>query len=295
MRIIRIAALASVAAAVAFAHAGEQLRPDDLWTAWEFDAGVVVPLAVSAVLYLRGSTRQSGLPRWQPVCFWSGWLSLVLALVSPLHPLGEVLFAAHMVQHEILMLISAPLLVLSRPLVTFLWAVPFQWRRVFGRWSKAPAVRSSWLWLTAPLTAWLVHALAIWLWHAPLLFQATLTSALVHSAQHVSFFFSALLFWWALFYAHGRRAYGGGVLYIFTTAIHTGILGALLTFAPHLWYPAYANTTEAWGLSPLEDQQIGGLIMWVPASLVYLAAGLALFAAWMRESDVLIERAYRAK
>jgi len=143
--------------------------------------------------------------------------------------------------------------------------------------------------------AWWIHALAIWLWHAPVLFQATVTNDLVHTAQHLSFFLSALLFWWALFYAHGRRAYGSGVLYIFTTAIHTGILGALLTFAPRLWYPVYSKTAEPWGLSPLQDQQIGGLIMWVPASLVYLAAGLALFAAWMKESDALMQGASRAK
>ena len=84
------------------------------------------------------------------------------------------------------------------------------------------------------------------------------------------------------------------MLYLFTTAVHTGILGALLTFAPHLWYPAYGTTMQAWGLSPLEDQQIGGLLMWVPASLVYLIAGLALFAAWMKESDALLERASNA-
>jgi putative membrane protein len=109
----------------------------------------------------------------------------------------------------------------------------------------------------------------------------------VHAAQHASFFLSALLFWWSLLYARGRAGYGLGVLYIFTTAVHTSILGALLTFAPSVWYPAYAPGTRAWGLSPLEDQQIGGLIMWVPAGVVYLAAGLALFAAWLRESAAM--------
>ncbi len=262
--------------------------------AWELDPGVVIPLVVSAVLYAIGSRKHFGLTRLQRACFWAGWFTLSIALISPLHPLGEVLFSAHMVQHEILMIISAPLLVLSRPLVTFLWALPMNWRRALGRWSKTDPIRSSWMFLTAPLAAWWIHAIAIWLWHAPPLFQATLKSDLIHSAQHLSFFLSALLFWWALFYAHGRRAYGSGVLYVFTTAVHTGILGALLTFAPHLWYPAYSTTTQAWGLSPLVDQQIGGLIMWVPASLVYLIAGLALFAAWMKESDVLLERAYNA-
>jgi cytochrome c oxidase assembly factor CtaG len=280
---------------MAAAHPGEPLRPDDLWTAWEFDPGVVVPLVIAALLYAIGSRRHFGLTRVQRLCFWSGWLSLVVALVSPLHPMGEVLFSAHMVQHEILMLIAAPLLIVSRPLVTFLWALPFECRRTVGRWAKAPVLRKPWLWLTAPFAAWTIHALAIWIWHAPPLFQATIDSDLIHTAQHLSFFLSALLFWWSLFYAHGRRAYGSGVLYIFTTAIHTGILGALLTFAPRLWYPIYSGTTQAWGVSPLQDQQLGGLIMWVPASLVYLATGLVLFGAWMKESDTLLERASSAK
>jgi putative membrane protein len=295
MKLRRAVAILCFVPAVALAHAGDALQPHDLWRSWEFDPGVIIPLSISAALYAIGSRRHFGLTRLQKFCFWMGWSSLMGALVSPLHPLGEVLFCAHMVQHEILMLVSAPLLVLSRPLVTFLWALPFEWRRTLGRWSKFVPIRRSWLWLTAPFTAWWIHAVAIWLWHAPALFQATLRSDLVHSAQHLSFLLSALLFWWALFYAHGQRAYGSGVLYIFTTAVHTGILGALLTFAPHLWYPAYGETTQAWGLSPLQDQQIGGLIMWVPASLVYLVAGLALFAAWMKESDALLERASRAK
>lgn len=268
--------------------------PLSLWLDWEFDPGIVAALVISAALYAIGSRRHAGLTRIQRICFWAGWVSLVIALVSPLHPLGEELFSAHMVQHEILMLICAPLLVISRPLVTFLWALPFEWRRTLGRWAKTSAVRAPWLWLTAPLTAWWIHAVAIWTWHAPSPMDATLKSDLVHAAQHLSFLLSALLFWWALFYAHGRRAYGSGVLYIFTTAIHTGILGALLTFAPRPWYAPYAKTTQQWGLTPLQDQQIGGLIMWVPASIVYIVAGLVLFAAWMRESDALLERA-RAK
>jgi putative membrane protein len=122
-----------------------------------------------------------------------------------------------------------------------------------------------------------------------------LKSAPAHSAQHLSFFLSALLFWWALFYAHGRKAYGAGVFYLFTTAIHTSILGALLTFSPRLWYSGYATTTQAWGLTPLQDQQIGGLIMWVPGGVVYLVAGLWLFAAWLKESDVMLERSRSAR
>lgn len=131
----------------------------------------------------------------------------------------------------------------------------------------------------------LSHAAALWFWHIPALFDATLGNEWIHAAQHLSFFLSALLFWWSLFYARGRNAYGKGVLYVFTTGVHTGILGALLTLSSRLWYRAYANSSALWGLTPLEDQQLGGLIMWVPAGLVYLGAGLSLFSVWLRTSD----------
>jgi putative membrane protein len=288
LRVLRVSALRTpllASATLARAHENEPLAPHDLWTAWSFDPGTTIPLALSAILYLRGARASRGITPRQQAFFWTGWTVLALSLVSPLHPLGEVLFSAHMVQHEILMLIAAPLLVLSRPLVAFLWALPFDWRRDLGAWSKSPPVQRTWTALTAPMTAWWVHAIALWAWHAPALFQATIGNDLVHAAQHASFLLSALLFWWALFYANGEKSYGTGVFYIFTTAVHTGILGALLTFARTLWYPAYSETAPLWGMTPIEDQQLGGLIMWVPAGLVYLAAGLGLFALWLRHSD----------
>jgi putative membrane protein len=197
-------------------------------------------------------------------------------------------------QHEVLMLVAAPLLVLGRPLVPFLWALPVPWRRAAGAAAKAPWWQAVWRAITNPLAAWAIHAAALWIWHAPALFQATLESEWMHTLQHLSFFLSALLFWWAL--VHGRSGlmgYGAAVLYVFTTSLHSGALGALLTFATRLWYPAYATSTQAWGLTPIEDQQIGGLIMWIPAGLVYVVAGLALFAGWLRESDRRVERRER--
>ena len=252
---------------------------ESLWREWSFDPGIVVPLVISAVLFALGSDKAA-----KKALFWSGWLILILALLSPLHELGEALFSAHMVQHEVLMLAAAPLLVLSRPLVPMLRGVPMAWRKTLGRWSKTPPIQGFWKTITQPQTAWWIHAAALWIWHYPPLFDATLDNGWIHAAQHLSFFASALLFWWALFFARGRNSYGIGLLYIFTTAVHTGILGALLTLSTRPWYPAYQGTTAAWGLNPLEDQQLGGLIMWVPASLVYLAAGLTLFAGWLKNS-----------
>ena len=278
------AAVLSLLPFIVFAHENQPLAPHDLGGAWSFDAGVVAPLVLAAILYVRGARESRGITPRHQALFWLGWTVLALSLVSPLHPLGEVLFSAHMAQHEILMLVAAPLLVLARPLTAFVWGLPFEWRRGIGAWSKARLVQRTWRAVTTPLAAWWIHAAALWAWHAPSLFQATIDSDAIHAAQHASFLGSALLFWWALFYADGVKSYGVGVFYIFTTALHTGILGALLTFGRTVWYPAYAGTAQLWGITPIEDQQLGGLIMWVPAGLVYLAAGLALFAAWLRHS-----------
>jgi cytochrome c oxidase assembly factor CtaG len=220
------------------------------------------------------------------VYFALGWGTLVLALVSPVHAWGSVLFSAHMTQHELLMLVAAPLLVLGRPVVPFLWALPRPWALALARWSKLGAWETTWRTISNPVVAWIIHAVVLWVWHAPALFEATLENESVHALQHATFLFSALLFWWAVI--HGRRralGFGFAVLYMFTTALHSGLLGALLTFANSVWYASYVERTAAWGLTPLEDQQIGGLIMWIPAGLVYIAAGLALFAGWLHESE----------
>jgi putative membrane protein len=279
------------------AHGSGPLQPHDLWRTWNSDPLVIVPMGLSAWLFLRGLRRLrrgavSGgdLPWWQPAAFVAGWLALFVALISPLDALGEVLFSGHMVQHEVLMLVAAPLLVVASPLVVFLWALPLDWRRRLGGWSQH-TIRRSWRALTDPVAAWLLHAFALWVWHIPALFEATLRSNPVHILQHLSFFGTAVLFWWSIIHGHrGRLAYGMAVMYVFTTAVHNSILGALLTFAPTVWYPAYAETTAAWRLTPLEDQQLGGLIMWVPGGLVYLVAGLALFAAWLAAAERSLRR-----
>jgi putative membrane protein len=136
------------------------------------------------------------------------------------------------------------------------------------------------------LVAWLLEAATLWVWHIPALYQATLTSDWIHAAQHLSFFLTAVLFWSAL-YGVGRSAmsYGAATFYVFGTAAHCSALGALLTFSAVLWYPAYQQTTQAWGLTPLQDQQLGGAIMWVPSGIVFIVIGLSLFAKWLRASD----------
>ncbi len=260
--------------------------PAELWRWWTFSPDVVVPILLATFLYIVGATRlrrrsrrRAALRTRAVVCYAAGTLALIAALVSPIAALGTRLLSAHMLQHVLLMLVAAPLLVLGRPLVAMPWALPRGARRGLGHELARPAVRRSWRVFSNPYLVWVMHAAAIWLWHAPPLYQATLQSSLVHALQHMSFFGTALLFWWSAFeFGQHRSRAGTGVLYLFTTAVHGSVLGALLTFSTTIWYPVYALRAPVWGLTALEDQQLGGLLMWVPAGLIYLIAALATLA-----------------
>jgi putative membrane protein len=220
-----------------------------------------------------------GIGTGQAACFATAWLALALALTSPLDALGGALFSVHMVQHELLMVVAAPLFVMSRPLEAWTWALPAAWRQPLANAGRLRPVAAAWRTITQPLGAWTLHAVALWGWHIPWLFEAALTSAWLHALQHASFLGTALLFWWSVLGRGGRRADAAGLASLFTTMLHTGALGALLTFAAHPWYAPYA--AGSFGLGALEDQQLGGLVMWVPGGLAYMGAGLAIVAAWL--------------
>jgi len=183
-----------------------------LWADWDWEPGVVLPLAIAAVMYVRGLRLLwdehvgRGIRVWEAAAFGAGWTVSVLALVSPLHALSEQLFVAHMVQHELLMVVAAPLLVVGRPLVPMLWSLPSRARRGVGGVTRRQAVRVSWRFVSRPIVAFVLHGTAIWLWHAPALYQDTLHSDAIHALQHLSFFGTALLFWWTIVHAHGARA-----------------------------------------------------------------------------------------
>ena len=248
-------------------------------------------LAIAAVLYGIGMARLQRRTvahrrdrRAQALAFWTGWAVLALALLSPLHHLGASLLAAHMLQHELLMIVAAPLLVLGRPWIVSVWGLPRGWRPVVGRGLRR--ARPFWRFLSRLEIAWLLHAVAILAWHAPGLYQRTMTSDLMHALQHTSFLVTGLLFWWSvLVAAPRRRLHGPAIASLFSTMIYTGGLGALLTLARLPWYPAYGEAAPAWGLTQLEDQQLAGLIMWAPGGITYLLATLWLVLDWLRISD----------
>lgn len=278
-------------AAPAAAHELPGLNPDTLAAAWSAQAWLWALWGLPGLLVLAGIARVwrqagagSGISRLQALAFLGGWLSLGLTLLSPLDALGEVLFWAHMVQHEVMMLVAAPLLVLARPLGALVWGLPARWRPGAAALARGLGLQAAMRALTRPAVAWWVHAVVLWGWHAPFLFSAALRLRWVHELQHTSFLLGALVFWWALLQGRGRGREGVAVFYLFTTLLHTGLLGALLTFSDRAWYAPYEATAPAWGLSAVQDQQLGGLIMWVPGGVAYLAAALALCAAWLRSS-----------
>jgi putative membrane protein len=252
----------------------------------------VATLIVAAWIYWHGLMRlrrATFAPRKlhrEAWCYGAGWVALAVALVSPLHPLEQVLFSVHMTQHEVLMLVAAPLLVLGQPGLVLLWAMERGAAREAARLGRLPMARKAWKRVTQPFVAWLVYAVTLWVWQVPAFFEATLTHAWVHHLQHVSFFLSALLFWHSIFVGQQRAVgCGVGVLYLGTTAIHSGALGALITFATHVWYPHYLPAGVA-GWTPLQDQQLGGLIVWIPAALVYAVAALAMLARCRHRPDL---------
>lgn len=290
-----LAALAATALAEpALAHLGEGHEPRAAWSQWQWDPLVVLPLALAGWGYASGLWRLwsaagvgSGIRIWQAGCFAAGWLSLALALLSPLDALGQTLFSLHMVQHQVVMLVSAPLMVVGAPLAAFLWALPPAWRRPVGRVGRRRWLRPTWRMLRQPLVAWCIYALVLWGWHAPVLFEAALAGYWLHALQHITFLGAALLFWFVAFDPRGGlAAHAAAVLGVFTTAVHSSILGALMTFASSAWYTPYRHIDEALALTPLEDQQLAGLIMWVPGGLIHLLAGLALMAMVIRDAEL---------
>ena len=252
-----------------------------MFAGWKPDLLMAVPLAATLVVYGIGLSRVK-VPRLEVSAFLSGWVVLVAALLSPIATWSEALFSMHMTQHELLMLIAAPLITLGRPLVPMMWALPGRWRRgLKGGAGMTPA----WSYVTSPATVFVLHALALWVWHLPALYQAAVLDDRVHALQHIMFTGTACLFWWGLTRGrYGRLGYGAAVFYVFATAMHSGGLGALITFATAPLYPLYVERAGH-GVDPLVDQQLAGLLMWIPAGIVLTIFGLALLSAWLGESE----------
>ncbi|MFO7562091.1 MAG: cytochrome c oxidase assembly protein [Enhygromyxa sp.] len=261
---------------------------------WSGELPAPLGLACLAGLYGLGLARLwrragigRGVRRWQVGCFVAALATLVASLLSPIATLSEELLWVHMIQHLLLMLVAAPLLMAASPGLVVAWALPRRWR-----------VRLARLWVSArrrapgglawhPVVAWLAFALVLWIWHLPLLYQAALEHPRVHDLQHLAFFGAACLYWRAIFEPIGRARLGPVALvaYVFTTSLHGMLLGVLVALSPRLWYPIYEQTTANWGLAALEDQQLAGFIMWMPACGVYAIIAVGALVVWLHRAQ----------
>nr|BBH94021.1 hypothetical protein KTA_22200 [Thermogemmatispora argillosa] len=253
----------------------------DFWLrAWHFIPSVVVGCVAITVLYLYaiGPLRRQyelgpPVPRSRVVVFLLGVLIIFLALVSPLDELGDdYLFSAHMVQHLLITLVAPPMM---------LWGIP--------GWLLTPLLRNRLLYravkvLTLPVVAFFLFNADIFLWHAPPLYDATLENEGIHVLEHLTFIIFSFLFWWPVLSPLegelGPLSLPGQVLYLFLSGMPMVLLGAGLTFVPPLYAP-YLAAPRIWGISPATDQQLGGLIMWVPANILVIVLMSVLFIRWM--------------
>ena len=276
----------------ALAHSGPPPTPETLWRSWTWEPTILLGLTVTAGLYAAGTwalwSRRGtghGVSPWRVAAFGGGLAALFVALVSPLEALGSALFAGHMAQHLLLTIVAAPLLALGAPNLPLLMALPRPWRREVGRAGRRLA--RVWRLLTRPEVVWGLHAGALWLWHLPVAYETALGSEPVHFLQHASFLGTALLFWWVIVHPLQRKRLHPGlaVLFLFTTALQGTWLALLLTFSEVPWYPAYSPTVAPWDVTPLQDQHLGGVIMWIPMGIVYVLSAVTLFALWLIETE----------
>ena len=272
------------------AHPGQPPAPHDLWSAWNLHPVLLAGLLLAGWAYRRGRTGGPRRPvdTWRARCFTMALVALGLALLSPLDALSNALASAHMVQHLLLLLVAAPLLALSAPSSAILRGSPLAVRRASGRWRRRLGLTHGNLAvLRHPAAVWLLQVGVLWFWHAAAPYDAALDNQFLHLLEHASFLVTAVLFWHVVIGVRGAaRVSGGlGVLLVFAMAMASVFLSVLLTFARTPWYSGYATTTASWGLDPLTDQQLAGVIMWIPAGGIYLAAALVLLVTWIRATE----------
>ncbi len=267
----------------------------NLWHHWAWQdlpwlllIGGVYTLGLHA-LWRRAGTG-SGISLGRATAFAVAWIVLFIAIVSPLDAFSEELFSVHMVQHLLLMLVSAPLFVIGRFQLALAWAFPARWTSaIWKEWKW----KQAWKFLTRPMTACLLHAAAIWIWHLPRLYEASILNEWLHFLEHASFFLSAWLFWQVFanltenVRTGGSANFGLGIFMVFGIMLVSGFLGVLITFSPYVWYPIHVHETALYGLTALEDQQLAGTIMWVPAGVVYVASALGALGRWLFAREAL--------
>ena len=218
-----------------------------------------------------------------------GYAALVIALISPLHSVGERYFSVHMVQHLLLSLVAPPLLLLSSSMPVLLWALPTGDRQTLGRLVGQPGlVRSALKLLTHPMVALALFVGTQWAWHMPVAYDWALENRWAHYFEHISFFVTAILFWWPVIGAPPLPSplnYPARIGYTFLAWLPNSLLGAGISLSRGPLYPFYVNTAQSTRADVGFDQQLAGLIMWVPGDVLFAAILMMLVVAFMQHEE----------
>lgn len=280
--------IVALAPGAVLAHSGPPPAPANLWISWTLDPLLIATILLGGWLYSRGLAKLwshragSVVTAWRAECFAGGLAVIAVALISPVDALSSALFSVHMVQHLLLIAVASPLLVLGAPLTPMLVALPAQWRRGLRRRAHSPRLRGALNRFRAPILAWIIATGTLWLWHVPALYESALRSQPIHALEHALLLISACVFWFAVLPDTRRKAgivesgLPVAVLSLAGMVAQGTALGIALAFSSSPWYASYASTTAVWHLTPLQDQQIAGLIMWIPVGAIYLGAALVL-------------------
>jgi cytochrome c oxidase assembly factor CtaG len=262
---------------------------------WDLRLEILLPLLAGAVIYargwrilrLRGSRRLA--TRWRLVAFLVGLVTVFLSLLSAIDSFSADLFLMHMIQHLLLIMVAAPLIMISNPFPFILWGLPRG--RDVGVALFAPGAQFARLLgqTTGPGIVWLLFVACLWGWHDPGAYDAALKSDLIHDIEHLTFYVTALLFWWHVIQSgprvHGSLSHGARIAYTLAIVPANMVAGVAISFANEPLYEHYLTVPRLWGLTALEDQQLGGTIMWIPGSMMYLLAAIVLIAVWMRDQE----------
>lgn len=292
--LIRFVTLLILLLAVSPASAHVEAAPRAGLTDWSWEPSILASIAVAAGWYAVGvgrlhhrleARRLVGLR--EIGAYGAGLATLFIALVSPIDGIADQLFWIHMIQHLLLLLLAAPMLVLGRPALAFLWAFGPTGRKRVGRASTRLGLTRGINGLMHPIVVWPLFCGVFVLWHFPGPYQWALRDETIHTLEHLSFLIASLMFWSIVIEPSGRRRleFGPTLVFVTTAAILSGLPGALISLAPRPLYAAHASGEAAWGLSPLEDQQLAGLVMWIPGGFIYLAAVAFVFLQWLQQGD----------
>jgi putative membrane protein len=264
-------------------------------SAWSWDPLILLGVGLVAIVYARGlrrirrRTRRAAPELWRAWAFGSGLAILIVALQSPISTYDNSLFSMHMLQHMLLVLGAAPLLLIGAPLLPLLWGLPDHERRGVGRLlSRHGPLHTLGHRLTQPLVAVGLFFGTLAVWHAPLLYDAAQGRSITHNLEHALLLGTAALFWWPLLPPTGaskQMSRGLAVVYLAAAAVEGTVIGALLTFSSEPLYTTYMLAPRITELSVLQDQQLAGLIMWVPSGLVYLSAILVQIGLLLRSDE----------